>query len=80
MSVSHEKKDSLGAVNLFTGCGIVLIDKVKEVVMVELSLQLNKHKQVIQINKVTHLVQVAVSTRIGYMLFSHAKIRKVFLM
>ena len=80
LSVSQEMKDSLGAVNLVTGCGIVLMDKVKEVVMVEFSLQLNKHQQVIQLNKVTHLVQVAVSTRTGCMLFRLARIKKVLLM
>ena len=36
-----------------------LIDKVKEVEMVELSLQFQQHQQVTQLSRLTHLVQVA---------------------
>ena len=39
-SVSLEKKDALGAASLITGRRIILIDKVKEAVMVEINLQL----------------------------------------
>ena len=48
--------------------------------MVEISLQIQQHQQVAQRNSVTHLVPVAVSSRIGCMLFRLIKIRKVLLM
>ena len=59
---------------------MVLLNKFKEVVMVELRLQLQEHQQVAQLNWVTHLVQVAVSIVTGCMLFMLARIRKVPLM
>ena len=62
-SVLHKKKDVLGAVSLVTGWEIVLLDRVKEVVMVDLSLQLQEHQQVPQLRRVTHLVHVTVSVR-----------------
>ena len=59
---------------------IVLLDMVKEVVMVELSLQFQQHQQVTQLSRVTHLVKVAVSARTDCMLFRLARIGKVLLM
>ena len=73
-SVVQEKRDVLGAVSLVTGRGIFLLDRVKEEVMVELSLQLQQHQQVIQLNRVTHLVLVAISARICCMVFRLARI------
>ena len=79
-SVSQEKKDFLGAVSLVTGLGIVLLERVKEVVMVELSLQLQQYQQVARLSRVTHLVQVAVSARTGCMLSRLSMITMVILM
>ena len=42
-SVLQEIKDNLGAVNLVTSLGIVLLDRVKEKVVLELTLQLQQH-------------------------------------
>ena len=77
VSASLERKDDLGAVSLVTGSGIVLLDRVKEAVMVDLSLKLQKHQQVAQLSRVIHLVLVVVSARTGCMLFKIARIRKV---
>ena len=79
-SVFKEKRDVLGAFSLVTSWGIVLLENVKEVVMVELSLQLQQHQQVTQLSRVTHLVKVAVSARTDCMLFRIARIGKVLLM
>ena len=43
VSSSLERKDALGAASAVTTCGIFLLDRVKEVVMVKLSLQLQQH-------------------------------------
>ena len=59
---------------------IVLLDMVKEVVMVELSLQFQQHQQVTQLTTVTHMVQVLVIATIGCMLFRLTRIKNVFLM
>ena len=48
--------------------------------MVELSLQLQKHHQVSQQSRVTHLVHVMVSARTGCMLFMLARIMKALFM
>ena len=48
--------------------------------MVELSLQIQQHQQVAQLNRVTHLVQAAVNARTHFMLFRLAMIRKILLM
>ena len=58
---------------------VVVLDKVKKVVMVELSQQIYQHQQVTQLSKVTYLVQVAVSARTSCMLFRLARMRKVLL-
>ena len=79
-SVLQEKRNVLGEVSLVIGWGIVLLDKVKEVVMVDLSLQLQQHQQVAQLSRVTHLVQVAVSAKTSCMFFRLARIRMVLLM
>ena len=78
-SVLQKKRDVLGEVSLVTGLGIVLLDMVKEVVMVELSLQIQQHQQVAQLSRVTNLVQVAIIARIDFILFRLARIRKVLL-
>ncbi|MCQ8077614.1 hypothetical protein NP267_24030 [Salmonella enterica] len=48
--------------------------------MVELSLQLQQHQQVARLSRVTHLVQVAVNTKIGCMLSRLARTTKILLM
>ena len=78
--VFQEKNDVLDVVSLVTGSGIVLLDMVKEVVMVELSLQIQQHQQVAKLSRVTHLVQVAISARTDFMLFRLSRIKKVLLM
>ena len=55
-SVLQEKRDVLGMVSQVTGWGIVFLDKIKEVVMVKLILQLKQHQQVAQLSRVAHLV------------------------
>ena len=45
-SASQERKDVLGAVSLVTGRVIDLLDRVKEAVMVGLSLQVQQQQQV----------------------------------
>ena len=72
-------KDVLDAISLVTR-GIVLLDRVKEVEMVDLDLQLQQHQQVAQLSRVTHLAHVAVSTKTCCILFRLARIRKVLLM
>ena len=42
-SVSQERKDVLGAVSMVTCWGIILLDRVKELEIVELNLQLQQH-------------------------------------
>ena len=78
-SFSHERKVFLGAVSLVIGWGIILLDKVKKVLMVELSQQLHQHQQVTRFSRVTHLVQVAVGSRTCCILLSLARMRKVLL-
>ena len=63
-----------------TSLEIVLLDRVKEAVMVELSLQLQQHQQVAQLSGVTLLVQAAVNAKTGCMLIKLSRIRKVLLM
>ena len=56
MSLSQEKKEVLSAVSLGTGGGIIVLDRTKEVIMVDLGLQLYQHQQVTRISRVTYLV------------------------
>jgi len=60
--------------------GIVLLDRVKEAVFVELSLQLQEHQLVPRFSRITHLVQVEVNLGKGCMLLRLTTIRKVPLM
>ena len=76
----QERNDDLDAVALFTNLGIVLLNRVNEVVMIELPLQLQNHKQVRRLSRVTHMVRVAVSAITGCMLIRIDRIWKVLLM
>ena len=69
----------------FFGCGqsghrLRVCHSVKEVVMVELSLQIQQHQQVARLSRVTLVVHVALCAITGCMLFRLARIRKVLLM
>ena len=59
---------------------IVLLYNAKEVEMVEISLKHKRNPQVARLTRVTHIVKVAVSARIGCILFRLAMIRKDLLM
>ena len=60
--------------------GLSFLDRVKEAVMIELSLQIQQYQQVTPLSRVTHLVKVAVSDKTDFMLFRLTRIRKVLLM
>ena len=60
--------------------GLSFLDRVKEAVMIELSLQIQQYQQVTPLSRVTHLVKVAVNARTGCMLFRLARIRKILRM
>ena len=56
--IAQKKKDALGAVSQVTCLTIVLLQRVKEVVIEELRLQLHQRLQVARLSRVTQLVQV----------------------
>lgn len=74
-----KRKNDLVVVNLVTGSGIIILNRVKEE-MVELNPQLQQCQQVEQPRLVTYLVLVELSTKIGCMLFRLTRIWNILLM
>lgn len=62
-------------VSLATSWNIVPLNRVKEAIIVDTSPQLQQHKQDARLSRVTYLVQVALSAKIGFMFFRIAKIK-----
>ncbi len=77
-SVLQERMDLLGIDGMLRDW--LLLNRDKEVTIVGLSLQLQQHHQVAQLNRVLHVVYVAVNSKRDCMLSRLDMFRKILLM